>query len=142
MEFLPIRIEGKRVYASVWKRFCAVIVELIILMPLVIFQFYIINISNFNIAFVVSTMIFLSLLLWIYNIYFDARFGGNLGKLAVKIRITKPDGSRIGWSEVFVCLFNKRKRALHDFIAGTVVVHKEFIKQPVAEYPPEGTLTN
>lgn len=27
------------------------------------------------------------------------------------------------WSEVLVVLFNERKRALHDFIAGTVVVH-------------------
>jgi hypothetical protein len=30
------------------------------------------------------------------------------------------------WSEVVVLLFNVRKRALHDFIAGTVVIHKEF----------------
>lgn len=27
------------------------------------------------------------------------------------------------WSEVVVLLFNKKKRALHDFIAGTVVIH-------------------
>ena len=33
------------------------------------------------------------------------------------------------WSEVVVLLFNKRKRALHDFIAGTVVVHREFSEQ-------------
>jgi uncharacterized RDD family membrane protein YckC len=29
-------------------------------------------------------------------------------------------------SDVFFLLMNKRKRALHDFIAGTVVIHKEF----------------
>lgn len=28
------------------------------------------------------------------------------------------------WSELVVLLFNKKKRALHDFIAGTVVIHK------------------
>ncbi len=126
-----------------------------------------------------------------YNVYFNAHFGGTLGKLAVGIRITKPDGTRIGWpeawkrsavdlalgflmlcievwaltqvngeqysattfaqrrqllqsyypswfsivtisqqiwiwSELLVLLFNKRKRAIHDFIAGTVVIHKEF----------------
>ncbi len=27
------------------------------------------------------------------------------------------------WSEVVVLLFNKKKRAIHDFIAGTVVIH-------------------
>ena len=32
------------------------------------------------------------------------------------------------WSEVVVLLLNERKRAIHDFIAGTVVVHKRFVK--------------
>jgi hypothetical protein len=31
------------------------------------------------------------------------------------------------WSEVVILLLNRRKRALHDFIAGTVVVTKEFV---------------
>ena len=30
------------------------------------------------------------------------------------------------WSEFIVLLCNKRKRALHDYIAGTVVVNKEY----------------
>ena len=30
------------------------------------------------------------------------------------------------WSEVVVLLFNERKRAIHDSIAGTVVIHKRF----------------
>ncbi len=29
------------------------------------------------------------------------------------------------WSELVVLLFNKKKRAIHDFIAGTVVIHSE-----------------
>jgi len=33
------------------------------------------------------------------------------------------------WSECIVLLFNKRKRAIHDFIAGTVVIHKEHAKK-------------
>ena len=32
------------------------------------------------------------------------------------------------WSEVIVLLFNERKRAIHDFIAGTVVIHKRYAK--------------
>ena len=32
------------------------------------------------------------------------------------------------WSEVVVLLFNQHKRALHDFIAGTVVIQKRFAK--------------
>jgi len=30
------------------------------------------------------------------------------------------------WSEIIVILFNKRNRALHDFLAGTVVIHKKY----------------
>jgi uncharacterized RDD family membrane protein YckC len=38
------------------------------------------------------------------------------------------------WSEVVVLLFNKKRRAIHDFIAGTVVIHcGTKPKQPVAE---------
>lgn len=33
------------------------------------------------------------------------------------------------WSEFIVLLSNKRKRALHDFIAGTVVIKKKFEKE-------------
>ncbi len=33
------------------------------------------------------------------------------------------------WSEVIVLLFNKRKRALHDLIAGTVVIYKEHAEE-------------
>ena len=33
------------------------------------------------------------------------------------------------WSEFIVLLFNKRKRALHDFIAGTVVICKVYAEQ-------------
>ncbi len=33
------------------------------------------------------------------------------------------------WGELVVLLFNRRKRAIHDFIAGTVVIHKKFAEQ-------------
>jgi uncharacterized RDD family membrane protein YckC len=36
----------------------------------------------------------------------------------------------IGWSELVTALFHKRRRAVHDFIAGTVVV-KTAIRRPV-----------
>lgn len=33
------------------------------------------------------------------------------------------------YSELFVLLFNKRKRALHDFIAGTVIIRTKYIER-------------
>ena len=42
------------------------------------------------------------------------------------------------WSEFVVMLFNERRRALHDFIAGTVVVQKKpTLKQARSENPFE-----
>jgi uncharacterized RDD family membrane protein YckC len=124
-----------------------------------------------------------------YTVYFHNKFGATLGKMAMGIKVTLPNGSSIGlkqaflrssvdiaigifavigleiaisnvdpeqylaasflekdkmlllpkwcdialysaiiwhWGEIIVLLFNKRKRALHDFIAGTVVIHKKF----------------
>jgi len=52
------------------------------------------------------------------------------------------DGNSLGWnqainmlipiwigSELLVMLTNKKRRALHDFIAGTVVIKKTFVVQ-------------
>jgi uncharacterized RDD family membrane protein YckC len=33
------------------------------------------------------------------------------------------------WSEIIVLLFNKRKRAIHDFIAGTVIIKSEYMEK-------------
>lgn len=195
MEFLPVQFEGNRVYAGFWKRFFAGLLDAFVLMPLA-FLFLWLESFDRNLAILIT--ILSTSLFSMYNVYFNARFGGTLGKLVTGIRITKPDGTRIEWpeawkrsavdiafailmlyieifaliqisseqyvtvtfperaqllqshypswffifmylqqvwiwSEVVVLLFNKRKRALHDFIAQTVVIQKEFTKQPDRE---------
>jgi len=196
MEFLPITKHGQRVYAGFWKRLCAGFADAFIIMPL---AFLFIWLEGFDRTLSIIITIPSSILFAMYNVYFNARFGGTPGKLAVGIRITKPDGSRINWSEawkrssvdlvfaaivlivdvwgltqvdpedyaslgwmertqlvmahapawygaisihqqvwiwseVVVLLFNKRKRAIHDFIAGTVVIQKQFAEQSPAPY--------
>ncbi len=191
MDFLPITSNGERVYTGFWIRFCAGFTDAIIIIPLA-FLFVWIEGFDRNLAIIVT--IPSSILFAMYHVYFNARFGGTLGKLAVGIRIAKPNGMRIGWSEawkrssvdivfaflilvfqvwalfhvdpqhfsslgwmkrtkllqshmpswfnsvnilwqvwswseIVVLLFNKRKRAIHDFIAGTVVIKKKFAKQ-------------
>ncbi len=190
MEFLPITKYGERVYAGFWKRFWAELVDGFVFFPL---AFLFVWLEGFDRTLAIFITIPSSILFAMYNVYFNARFGGTPGKLAVGIRITKPDGSRINWSEAWkrssvdlvfaaivlivkvggliqidpeayvswgwmertqkvaarapawygairvlwqvwiwselvVLLFNKRKRAIHDFIAGTVVVQKQFAK--------------
>ncbi len=193
MDFLPIWSSGERVYAGFWKRFWAAIIDLIIMVPVVyLYLFVRLKGSDKNLTIIIT--ILSSLVFAMYNVFFNARFGGSPGKLAVGIRVTKPDGSRIGWleawkrssvdvlytslifyvnllallqveahqysglgfsdrsrllqtyyppwfsvadvleqvwfwSELVVLLFNNRKRAIHDFIAGTVVIQKKFAEQ-------------
>ena len=33
------------------------------------------------------------------------------------------------WSEIIVLLFNKRRRALHDYIAGTVIIKAIYVEK-------------
>lgn len=46
------------------------------------------------------------------------------------------------WSEFIVLLFNKRKRAIHDFIAGTVVIKQEYREQVAAPDSVADTLSS
>ena len=197
MDFLPIISNGEKVYAGFWKRFCAIIADAFIILPL---AFFFVWLEGFDSTLAIVMTITRSILILMYHVFFNACFGGTPGKLAVGIRITKPDGTRISWpeawkrssvdiafafvflvvetcaltqvdpfryaslqwieraqfvqehrpawyssvhilgnvwiwSEVVVLLFNKRKRAIHDFIAGTVVVMKEFTEQDTAADP-------
>src|ERR1035437_9747628 len=189
MDFLPLEIDGKRVYVGFWKRFWSIVADGLVLLP---FTLLFLWSEGFNRTLAVILTVPSAVLFSFYSIYFNARFGGTLGKLAVGIRITKPNGERIGWkeawlrssvelifafgmlvlalwalvlvdpreytstgllqrtqllasffpwwypvvsigqqvwlwSEVVILLLNRRKRALYDFIAGTVVVHKQFV---------------
>ena len=202
MEFLPIMYGGERVYAGFWRRFCAIWVDAFIVMPLGFFLFWL---EGFDKTFAIVIMIPSVALFSMYHVYFNARYGGSPGKLAVGIRVTRPNGSKIGWteaiarsavdivfalvtlclqvwaltrisgvdysnatgifeqarliqshrpswfpilrilqqvwiwSELIVLLLNTRKRALHDFIAGTIVIRKEFADIPVKPWSSDLT---
>jgi uncharacterized RDD family membrane protein YckC len=191
MEFLPIEIGGKKVYAGFWKRFGAAIVDLLVFIPLlIVFHF----LQGISIPVAMVVVVFSTTSFWIYLIYFHYKFGATLGKMATGVKLSCPNGSNIQlkhavlrssvdlgfsffvliaqviaisnaqpetylssgyveranlivplfpswhqpidilgqiwfWSELIVLLFNKRKRAIHDFIAGTIVIHKEFAEQ-------------
>ncbi len=194
MDFLPIKINNKKVYAGFWKRFCAAFVDMLVLIPAMVAFHFTGGLSIFS---ALATVVVSSLLFSVYTIYFHYKFGATLGKMAVGIRVTLPDGGKIGlrqaflrssvdlgfalfilfahvlaisnadpevylnagwmerfeyilslfpawyvlvdtvnqlwvWSEFIVLLFNKRKRAIHDFIAGTVVIKQEYREQVAA----------
>lgn len=191
MEFLPIEKDGFRVYAGFWQRFGAGIVDTLVLAPF-LYVFYFLE--SFSISISMMMVVFSSALYSAYTIYFHYKFGATLGKMASKIKVTRPDGSALDlkqatlrssvdigfaifaataqiiaitnvnqeeylaagwferidyiapllpswhdlvtigsniwvWSELLVLLLNKRKRAIHDFIAGTVVINREYAEQ-------------
>ncbi len=192
MEFLPIWWDGEKVYAGFWKRLKAALIDVMIAIP-IMYCLVLLRRSDEKPLSVIA-IILCTLFFSMYNVFLNARFGGSLGKLAIAIKVTKPDGSPIGWSEAWkrssvdvtyaflflyvhlvpffqisaqqystlaywdrnalfgaysprwfevaevlqvawfwsepvVLLFNKRKRALHDFIGGTVVIHKRIAEQ-------------
>ncbi len=191
MDFLPLEIDNKKVYAGFWKRFGSGIVDVLVLIPFM-YLFYLID--SLSLLAAVCVVVVSSLLYSSYTIYFHYKYGATIGKMATGIKVTLPNGKKIGikaavlrssvdlifaalmgaaqiqalliadsdmflnssfteryeyllplypawyalvnvssqlwvWSELIVLLFNKRKRALHDFIAGTVVINQSYAKQ-------------
>jgi uncharacterized RDD family membrane protein YckC len=78
-----------------------------------------------------------------YVIYFTGKYGATPGKMACKIEVIRPDGSRLTYgratgryfAEILSSLtlgvgyimvaFDEEKRALHDRVADTRVVRKQ-----------------
>jgi uncharacterized RDD family membrane protein YckC len=78
----------------------------------------------------------------VYNTYFVGRFGATPGKMACRLRVVIPDGAPVSymralgrnfaeWVSVIILMigyimaaFDSEKRALHDRICDTRVVHK------------------
>ena len=190
MEFLPLLINREKVYAGFWSRLGASLIDIIIFIPIMYITY---KLQKINIPIAIFIAILSSFLFPIYSIYFNFKYGGSPGKIAVEICVTKPNGTRIElkeailrssvdlvygmlfaiysviaiskvdaaaylsagyadspkllmllypvfsrytrflsdiWygSEMVVLLLNKRKRALHDYIAGTVVIFKKHSK--------------
>lgn len=199
MNYLPLKINGEKVYAGFWQRLGAAAIDLLVFIPFMgIYHL----LDSLSIWISIVTVLLYSLLASAYSIFFHHRFGATIGKMATGIKVTRPNGSRISlkqavvrssidagfafslavaqaiaistvdpasylnadwmqrvshiepslplwygpinfvsvlwvYSELTVLLFNKRKRALHDFIAGTVVIHqKHSIQDPQRETIP------
>jgi len=180
-------------YAGFWKRFGAYWLDFIIFLPFTALSLW----GNeylrlFQLYWFVPSLI---IIIW-FNVYLVQKYGGTPGKLLLKIKVVKVDGSDIGykeailrysvdfvlilvlsaaldpivlgmtdaeyfsmdwktrsiyivskaphwynfvqiamtvwgWSEFLVMLTNKKRRALHDFIAGTVVIRKQFSNESI-----------
>ncbi len=194
--FLPLEIREEKVYAGFWKRLTAALIDAGVVMLVV---FSLTGLLNPNSAITVLILLVATFSFVAYSVYFNYRYGGTIGKLCVGIRITLPNGSRIGlknallrslvdfifavclflcalmsavkigmngfelfqfisnvellvseypsWSqylswgedawylsELLVLLLNRYKRAIHDYMAGTVVINRKFVEQGIAAH--------
>jgi uncharacterized RDD family membrane protein YckC len=101
MEFLPIEKDGLKVYAGFWQRFGAGIIDAIVLIPVAHILYYL---EGLSIAAAILAAVISSALYSAYTIHFHYRYGATLGKMALKIKVTNPDGYSInlkqaGWNE-------------------------------------------
>jgi uncharacterized RDD family membrane protein YckC len=173
------------IYVGFWLRLAAYAIDIAIVLPLALLTKNVIYISR---SAYLADLIVGTLIAILFEVYLVKRFGGSPGKIILKIRIAKLDGSPVGYreacirysvlflfnlltsaallmslfnmtdveygafaaaktsirsleastpvwygplqlagaiwvySEFIVLLTNKKRRALHDFMAGTVVV--------------------
>jgi uncharacterized RDD family membrane protein YckC len=77
-----------------------------------------------------------------YQIFFLGKYGATLGKMACGLRVVTPEGGAIGYGRAtgrafadilsgmicdigyLIVVFDNQKRALHDYICSTRVIHK------------------
>lgn len=148
-------------YAGFWVRFVACIIDAIVLgtatsiVTVPLFIHYFGQFSDYSWLSSAASSGTLPSAFWIfYGWYFVASFliqviyytvaigkwGRTLGKMALRIKVVKPDGSRVSYWRAFgrclayylnqftiglsflIIAFTHKKRGLHDYIADTVVI--------------------
>jgi uncharacterized RDD family membrane protein YckC len=136
-------------YAGFWIRFAAKFLDGLILGIPFLVIYFIVLIPQMRTA-APGRVTFLPLILQFgfifiqmaYEVFFLGKYGATLGKMACKIHVVTAEGGRIGYgratgrffSEILsgmicyigyiIVAFDGQKRALHDYICNTRVVHK------------------
>ena len=145
------QVSGARVYGGFWIRFLAVMIDGIALgiVNLVIQSVTNLRITNpgdvSNLPLVLSSIglsftISMTLNL-LYEAFFLVQYGATPGKMIFKLKVITPEGGGITWGRAIgryfakilsgitlligyiMAGFDSEKRALHDYIAGTRVIH-------------------
>lgn len=132
-------------YAGFWIRYAAVFIDgLILIIPNIIIN-VVFNALSVPIFGIISSYA----VLWLYYILMTKKYGSTLGKKAVGIRVRSDKSVELAWGQLILretigkilstvilsigylmAGFTERKQALHDKIAGTVVIYKDPDKKP------------
>ncbi len=134
-------------YAGFWVRFVAAMVDaLVLFIPLGIINFIVaLSAGHTNtVSAVILLKVIAVLIIWIYYSLMTFYKGATLGKMLVGITVKSADGLPLSFGRVIlretlgkivssvifmigyiIAAFTNKKQALHDMIAGTVVVYKD-----------------
>lgn len=136
-------------YAGFWKRFAAMLIDWIIIMMAVSLIGFVFGLTMFvggmhnpHVAEVPGNMLGLALMWLYYSVMESSPLQGTLGKMALGIKVTDLQGERVGFGKatgrffgkIISCIilfigflmaaFTEKKQALHDMMAGCLVVNK------------------
>lgn len=136
-------------YAGFWKRFAAYIIDgIVINIAMTIIGYamgigYINRVGEVGAGRSAAYSVIDAVVFWLYFALMESSsLQGTLGKMALGIAVTGLDGRRISfgratarhWSKILSTMilligwlmagFTQRKQALHDMIAGTLVINK------------------
>ena len=100
-ELLPTTFPGinNDVYADLWTRIAARIVDFVIMLPVAGLIFYINGLSKD--AYFYAILPNLAIYIW-YEVYLVKRYGGTPGKLIMGIKIIQKDGDDVDWHASFM----------------------------------------
>ena len=140
IQSLPVGAQVSHLrYAGFWKRFLAKIIDTfamtVVLIPILLLAEY-----YKSDAFMLLYNLLSLVLSFAYPIFFHGKWGQTLGKMALKIKVVRPDSSPIDFGTAalrtlaeilsgcilaigyIMAAFDDEKRALHDRLANTRVI--------------------
>lgn len=143
------------VYAGFWRRVAASLIDTLVVMPIVMLLVPVKDTGNAaGGAEFPWTLLALYVSAWLYSALLESSSRqATLGKMSLGIKVTDLNGQRIGFgratkrflgkyiSSITLCIgfvmagFTQRRQALHDKIAGTLVVRKDTDAARLAAHP-------
>jgi uncharacterized RDD family membrane protein YckC/Tfp pilus assembly major pilin PilA len=134
--------DSRAAYAGFWRRLAAYTIDYVLAMFAIVIIGFIAELVGVPGEAILPLVVLLGYFLY-FTLLESSSWQATIGKRVVGIKVTNRDGERIGFgraagrffakflSALTLCIgyllvvFTRRRQALHDFIAGTVVAHDQ-----------------
>lgn len=123
-------------YAGVWPRFLALLVDAlalsVVIVPLAV-SLSLLSVNSQNLSILVVMDLLLVILVVAYYIVMEAIWGATLGKMALRLRVVKMDGSPIGWKESIIRNLLRIVDGLFDYLVGAILIWSSPLRQRLGD---------